>query len=1064
MRVTLLWLHTTTWHCPDSQTAAKAPITCNMVFTDNDEDSTEDEYDLDGAAVRPAEPIGRNVATAANNPTTNLSEEDSTPPPRKRRQLSVSSESDDLAKDDSAYQKWANKKKDARSKAVKSARKARAVEAANHPPPSRENGKTGIGRQAARKKRVKERKYGDSTSEDDELMEWTIPDYLQQRRKTFDDRRDRLKEGGLLLPPLFDDIYFSDDDRIETLEEKPNIKLRPEARPYTDEELPYSLGLIPASIAQHLRQYQIEGAQFLHQMFVYQKGAILGDDMGLGKTIQVIAFLTAAYGKTGDERDRKRMRKLQDAGKTCFRTLIICPGSLMANWQDELRRWGWWHSSIFHGSAAQKEEVLQSAQAGRLEIMITTYDTYRVAHERINMVRWDCVVADECHKIKERKAATTKILNQVNALCRIGLTGTAIQNKYEELWTLLNWTNPGRLGPVTQWKASVCQPLKAGQSHVATQHELGRARRVAEDLVKNLLPRFFKRRTKALIADQLPKKTDRVVFCPLTDTQVDAYQNFLASDIVTYIRDSTLICGCGSKKKQGWCCKMFLDDGTKWQQWVFPAIMTLQKLSNHLAILIPQSNDSKEKQDKDLDYLQIAFPKGWQQLYKERDSMIHMAKEEFCGKWRVLRKLLKFWYEEHEKNNKVLIFSHSVRLLKMLEKLFIRTSYNVKFLDGSMNYEDRYEAVNEFNTDPNQFVFLISTKAGGVGLNITSANKVVVVDPNWNPAYDLQAQDRAYRIGQTRDVEVFRLVSQGTMEEIIYARQIYKQQQANIGYNASTERRYFQGVQDSKAQKGEIFGLTNLFAWHDENVVLRDIVNKTNVAESRAGLQIANIEADEELIKTEADSDSDHHDSEMRIKTESDHEDAAMSQLAAEIAGRKPRGRAAKANKSGEAPKHDPVQAILASVGVIYTHENSEVIGSSTVEDKLSKAAQAAAAGKMNQMVFQPETQTHTSPRSARVYDVNGGIRYRHHPPDEVKRRQFGAMAKYAGYGTDVVSFAFMVEAWTQQERREFLTKWYEHRKNVMEGLEVEGVKDEGNTEEEVDIKHESDDDDFDEL
>ena len=123
-------------------------------------------------------------------------------------------------------------------------------------------------------------------------------------------------------------------------------------------------------------------------------------------------------------------------------------------------------------------------------------------------------------------------MNDINALCRIGMTGTAIQNKYEELWTLLNWTNPGRLGPISIWKQAICLPLTFGQSHDATVSQLGTARRTAERLVKNLLPTFFLRRTKALIAHQLPKKSDRVVFCPLTETQGEAYNNFCDSEIV----------------------------------------------------------------------------------------------------------------------------------------------------------------------------------------------------------------------------------------------------------------------------------------------------------------------------------------------------------------------------------------------------------------------------------------------------------------------------------------------------------------------------------------------------
>lgn len=169
----------------------------------------------------------------------------------------------------------------------------------------------------------------------------------------------------------------------------------------------------------------------------------------------------------------------------------------------------------------------------------------------------------------------------------------------------------------------------------------------------------------------------------------------------------------------------------------------------------------------------------------------------------------------------------------------------MSYLDGKLSLEDRAKAVNEFNSDPKQFVFLISTRAGGVGLNITAANKVVIFDPNWNPSHDLQAQDRAYRIGQRRDVEVFRLVSAGTIEEIVYGRQIYKQQQANIGYGASEERRYFSGVMGDADKKGELFGLKNMFTYQGDNVVLKEIVNKTNVAESRTGVAVVGFDSND---------------------------------------------------------------------------------------------------------------------------------------------------------------------------------------------------------------------------
>jgi SNF2 family DNA or RNA helicase len=316
---------------------------------------------------------------------------------------------------------------------------------------------------AAGEPKKKERIWGDDS--DDSVFDEDIPEYLKERRREFDKGHQTLEDAGLRLPPSYNDIEFSDDERLVDLEERPKFSRATEpSRKYEDIEMPHSLGIIPASIAQYLRDYQVDGVAFLHECFVYQKGGILGDDMGLGKTVQVAAFLTAAFGKTGDERDWKRMRKMRRAqGQPWYpRVLIVCPGSLMENWNNELTRWGWWHIEKFHGN--DKEDALKTIKSGRAEVLITTYRTYTNYKSELNLIQWDCIVADECHQIKEKSSAVTKAMNEVNALCRIGLTGTAIQNKYEELWTLLNWTNPGRLGPISTWKSSISDPLRLGQS------------------------------------------------------------------------------------------------------------------------------------------------------------------------------------------------------------------------------------------------------------------------------------------------------------------------------------------------------------------------------------------------------------------------------------------------------------------------------------------------------------------------------------------------------------------------------------------------------------------------
>ncbi|KAG9231955.1 DNA excision repair protein-like protein [Amylocarpus encephaloides] len=921
---------------------------------------------------------------------------------------------------DDLYEKFKNRKSTKRKKeaATKKKLNAMAKDVAANRKKSRSNG------EPVKKKPRLLADSGDEEEEEEGEIDDSIPEYILKRRREFDQRNQELDISGLLLPPRYDGMVFSDDERLEELDERPNFPDSVEqSRDYEDIPLPMSLGMIPASIAQYLRGYQVEGVAFLHHLFVYQKGGILGDDMGLGKTVQVAAFLSAAFGKTGDERDNKRMRKMRRApGKPWYpRVLIICPGSLIQNWINELNRWGWWHIDKYHGLSKEREGILETASSGRLEIVVTTYHTYRNDMSKLNLIPWDCVVADECHQLKERHSAVTQAMNEINSLCRIGLTGTAIQNKYEELWTLLNWCNPGLLGPIYNWETSISRPLKQGQSHDATFHQLKVARETADRLVNNLLPEFFLRRMKSLIAHQLPKKTDRVVFCPLTDLQRDAYASFLESELVEIVKYSTDDCTCGSERKRGWCCFKHVEgSNTHWKSLVFPVIANLQKLSNHLALLIPNSEDSMEKQERDLEFLKKMVPDQWQDLYKNRESLFNLANPTFCGKWKVLKRLLQQWYEG---GDKVLIFSHSVRLLKILQHLFSNTTYNVSLFSGQMRMDERQQAVDDFNTDPSQFIFLISTKAGGVGLNITSANKVVIFDPNWNPSYDLQAQDRAYRIGQLRDVEVFRLVSAGTVEEIVYARQIYKQQQANIGYKASLERRYFKGVQSHKTQKGELFGLRNLLTFHGDDVVLRDIVNKTNVAEAKYGIEMVELNTDEIL---------DDEDNPLKVD-DNDDEEGAMSQLAKLI--EKGEGLEVEQPAPKPKPKTDPIQAILASAGVQYTHENSEVVGSSKIEAELSRRAQETGndADFGEHRLF-AESQSQHGP--------NGTV-YEFHPPGDVMVRQFCTMAKTFGFES-AREFALVVEGWTQKQRRDCLERFYLKRRDFLVGGGEKGeVRDE---------------------
>ena len=320
--------------------------------------------------------------------------------------------------------------------------------------------------------------------------------------------------------------------------------------------------------------------------------------------------------------------------------------------------------------------------------------------------------------------------------------------------------------------------------------------------------------------------------------------------------------------------------------------------------------------------------------------------------------------------------------------------------------------------------------------HIASANKVVIVDPDWNPSWDLQAQDRAYRIGQLRDVEVFRLVSAGTIEEIKYARQIYKQQQANIVYTASTERRYFSGIQNKSTQKGEIFGLQNIFAYAGDNVVLQNIMHKTNVAEARAGVSVAAVD----LASPQASFNPNKPDDGLR---ESDPDDdppvagnsecSTMSQIAEIIAAENPEPKISAEKKRISVKRFNPVQAILSSAGIAYTHENGEVVGSSRMEAHLSRRALEAGNDVQEgetRLFPEDDGRPARKKRAAR----NGGEEipdWKFRPPVNVMRRQFCSMAKEFGFD-DATQFASIVEQWTQAQRRACLDRFYKSRREAL--------------------------------
>ncbi|XP_069481800.1 DNA excision repair protein ERCC-6-like 2 isoform X2 [Ambystoma mexicanum] len=540
---------------------------------------------------------------------------------------------------------------------------------------------------------------------------------------------------------------------------------------------------IPYTINRYLRDYQREGVQFMHRHYTESRGCILGDDMGLGKTVQVIAFLAAVLHKKGTCEDIDNNRpefllrtiKKESSSVTPKKMfLIVSPLSVLYNWKDELETWGYFRVITLHGN--KKDTSLSRVRQGKCEVVLTTYETLRLCLDDLNRAV------------------------------------------------------PGCLGSRTQFKEQYSSPVEHGQRHNGTKRELATGRKVMQRLVRKMSA-FFLRRTKAIISHQLPKKDDRIVYCALTDFQRAVYQTVLETEDVGLVLRAREPCSCDSGRKRKTCCFKKNSFGETVKALYFSYLAILRKVANHTALLQTDSSTSKKQDTLIKRVCSQVFAKFPDFAKQSKDAAFETISDPiYSGKMKVLQQLLNHF---RKNKDKVLLFSFSTKLLDVLEQYCMASGLDYRRLDGSTKPEERVKIVKEFNSAQDVNICLVSTMAGGLGLNFVGANVVVVFDPTWNPANDLQAIDRAYRIGQCRDVKVFRLISLGTVEEIVYLRQVYKQQLHCAVVGSENAKRYFEAVQGSKDHQGELFGVHNLFKLRPKGSCLtREILEREGKVEA----------------------------------------------------------------------------------------------------------------------------------------------------------------------------------------------------------------------------------------
>ncbi|XP_066929010.1 DNA excision repair protein ERCC-6-like 2 [Clytia hemisphaerica] len=599
--------------------------------------------------------------------------------------------------------------------------------------------------------------------------------------------------------------------------EKPALDILPRS-----EKVPYKLNedhdvSIPASINQYLHQYQREGVSFLWNHYCQHKGCILADDMGLGKTIQVLALFAAV---------------LESKPKNPPIFLVVAPTSVLYNWQDEMDVWLNIRVGMFHRK--NKQEIIDQAKNKEFDVILTTHETMRIYFDMVSQILWSAVIFDEVHRIKEETSQLTQTSKELPSLCRIGLTGTPLQNNLKELWCLLDWANPGCLGSSKAFEERFERPIMFGQRLDATKRELATARKKQQELAL-LHSDWMLRRTKENHLHELPRKDEKIVFCPVSPLQKAIYEEILKLPKCKMLLLLDKKCRCGSGRNGRRCClKRF-----NWRKIMFPFIQLFLKLSNHTALLFPSpiSHDRKtnrvnsELNMEVFEHLQKMFPRFKELSSGGANLFANLSSFELCGKMAVLHKLMTSLLS---KGDKILLFSNSTRLLNILETYIASRGILTRRIDGSTAPKQRHYIMKEFNNNPELSVCLLSTKAGALGMNFTGANVVIIFDPCWNPTFEQQAQDRAYRIGQRRNVSVYRLISVGTIEENMYMRQIYKQQLSNIAIEMSTESRYFTGVANNVEHHGELFGVSNMFRFSADHTsgFAKEVFGKTKQIEN----------------------------------------------------------------------------------------------------------------------------------------------------------------------------------------------------------------------------------------
>nr|XP_039260404.1 DNA repair and recombination protein RAD54-like [Styela clava] len=505
-----------------------------------------------------------------------------------------------------------------------------------------------------------------------------------------------------------------------------------------------------------LRPHQREGVKFLYDCVTGNRlenlhGCIMADEMGLGKTLQCVTLIWTL------------LKQSPDVTPHIEKAIVVSPASLVKNWSNELKKWLGDKVSGIAIESGSKSEISRNlenfmSQSGRrafAPVLFISYETFRLHVNVLCRGQIGLLICDEGHRLKNSDNLTYTALTSIKCKRRVILSGTPIQNDLLEYFSLVHFVNEGLLGTASEFKKKFELPILRGRDADASNKHKEHGEEKLLELV-DLVNKCIIRRTSDILFKYLPVKTEIVLCCPLSPLQLKLYNALVKSS-------SKQIDNTSSKKgnSNGLTAKGLT------------AINQLKKLCNHPSLIYDKCLEREEGYDDMLKH----FPPSFN---------ISTVQPELSGKLLLVDYLLAL--TKSRTSDKFVLVSNYTQTLDLCEKLFRQRRYLYVRLDGSMSIKKRSKVVDKFN-DPSspEYIFMLSSKAGGCGLNLIGANRLIMFDPDWNPANDDQAMARVWRDGQKKPCYIYRLLATRTIEEKIFQRQTHKKALSSCVVDQETE-------------------------------------------------------------------------------------------------------------------------------------------------------------------------------------------------------------------------------------------------------------------------------------